>query len=238
MQFELQIFESLPSTNLYLLDLKESIHGRAILAKQQNAGFGRRGRTWVAPTGSLALSIGIEYPISNRSQLPWLPIWLAVGAHKSLCDLAPSVPLFLKWPNDFYVGQSKVGGILSQTRENAAGIRVVLGLGVNLLAAPQQMAEATSIVQCGGPDVSPQVLATLILQTLTSMSLDPIFLKREWEERAHFLGKTISFGDPNQPRETWTIANAKGLDASAGLIVELPSGEQRILLAEEVSLRL
>jgi len=137
----LHVYETLPSTNQHAWTVVEQGHGAGtvVIAAQQTAGRGQRGRTWVSPPGGLYLSLVLEpnLPVSDRLLLTLATAW---GVKTSLANLG--IPLQLKWPNDLVSEGDKVGGILvesrlgtSATETTAASIpclkTVVVGLGLN-----------------------------------------------------------------------------------------------------------
>nr|WP_320131687.1 biotin--[acetyl-CoA-carboxylase] ligase [uncultured Holophaga sp.] len=104
----------------------------AVLATSQTAGRGRGEHAWESPAGAgLWLSAALPLP----QLAPGIVLQRAMGAVAELLQ-TPEVPLGLKWPNDLVArrgsGLVKVGGILGELQEN----RMILGLGINLSAAP------------------------------------------------------------------------------------------------------
>ena len=108
-----------------------------LVAEQQSAGRGRLGRSWHSAAGaSLTFSIGLALRPAD-----WSGLSLAVGV--SLADslqpggaekVADQAQLLqLKWPNDLWLGQRKLGGILVETASWGAQRYVVIGVGLNVL---------------------------------------------------------------------------------------------------------
>jgi BirA family transcriptional regulator, biotin operon repressor / biotin---[acetyl-CoA-carboxylase] ligase len=137
-------FDSIDSTNRYLLDEARSgaPEGLVAVADSQEAGRGRLGRTWVAPPGSsLLVSVllrpGLALPPSSSHLLTVAVALAAADACAELAGVNPS----LKWPNDLLVGERKLAGILAEADAGpaSAGARaVVVGLGLNV-AWPQEL---------------------------------------------------------------------------------------------------
>jgi biotin-[acetyl-CoA-carboxylase] ligase BirA-like protein len=116
-----------------------------VIADRQTKGRGRQGRVWESgPASNLTMSLHLPVSQKNLSQtLLWVPLAAGVAAMESLVlavdfASAPNLqPLHLKWPNDLYFADSKLGGILCESRisgENCAG--VVVGIGINLTSSP------------------------------------------------------------------------------------------------------
>ncbi|EQD95758.1 biotin--[acetyl-CoA-carboxylase] ligase [Helicobacter pylori] len=128
-QCEKRVFESLPSTQTYLLEKLKSNELKApvlILAKNQSAGIGSRGNIWEGVESALTFSLAL-----NASDLPKdLPmqanaLYLGFLFKEVLKELGSQT--WLKWPNDLYLGGQKIGGVLVNVYK---GMRVC-GIGVN-----------------------------------------------------------------------------------------------------------
>lgn len=131
---QLEVFFEIESTNQYLLNKlsTEPIHGHVVLAEFQTAGRGRRGNHWFSPIGSgLCLSIGWRFDV-NPASLMGLSLASGVAVLRALGKFEVK-KTGLKWPNDIICNGAKLGGILLESRVEAAGTcDVVLGLGLNL----------------------------------------------------------------------------------------------------------
>jgi len=130
--------DRIDSSNGELLRRAETLPDRyVLLADQQSAGRGRRGRAWVSPPGAnLYLSIFARLP---RPLAEWGGLSLAIGiAVAEALQAQGARAVQLKWPNDLVVGADKLGGILV---EIAPGAAAVIGLGLNL-AMPAEAAAA------------------------------------------------------------------------------------------------
>lgn len=132
-------FPTLESTNAYLLNSPHGLGSRAS-ADHQSKGRGRRGRSWTSPSQAVmaswvvALSGGMAHSTMHQ---------LLVGHHVRLLLsshlVESSGAICLKWPNDLFLrssnGWQKFGGILFEARSSGKNHRIVLGLGLNLVAA-------------------------------------------------------------------------------------------------------
>ncbi|GAA9346556.1 biotin--[acetyl-CoA-carboxylase] ligase [Helicobacter pylori] len=126
---EKRVFDSLPSTQTYLLEKLKSNELKApvlVLAKNQSAGIGSRGNIWEGVESALTFSLAL-----NASDLPKdLPmqanaLYLGFLFKEVLKELGSQT--WLKWPNDLYLGGQKIGGVLV----NAYKDMRVCGIGVN-----------------------------------------------------------------------------------------------------------
>ena len=134
-----------------------------LVAEHQNAGRGRLGRQWQSQAGaSLTFSIGLPLRPAD-----WSGLSLAVGV--SLADsLEPAngkLPaLQLKWPNDLWLGQRKLGGILVETANWGDQRYVVIGVGLNVTPPEQDFSAASS-----SPDGDPQAPSPMPATSLQAL---------------------------------------------------------------------
>ena len=131
----LDLFATLPSTNQYLIERAQpNIHCRACIAEHQSSGKGRLRRPWVSPFGgSVALSILRRF-FFDPSCLMGLSLAVAVAVVRALEHYGLDThPIHLKWPNDVYLHDKKLGGILLELHGalNSESC-VVLGVGLNI----------------------------------------------------------------------------------------------------------
>lgn len=87
--------------------------GTVVTAAEQTAGRGRQGRTWTAPGGKALLYSAILRPLGDRQLLP---LAVALAACEAAEDLAPGARCRIKWPNDVWIGERKLAGILIETK--------------------------------------------------------------------------------------------------------------------------
>ncbi|HLB84344.1 MAG TPA: biotin--[acetyl-CoA-carboxylase] ligase, partial [Steroidobacteraceae bacterium] len=131
---ELEVHFLIDSTNDHLYAAPPPAPGaaRVAFAELQSAGRGRRGRRWIAPFGS-GLTFSISWTFAETpADLPALGLALGVAIAKVLSGLGAQ-RLSLKWPNDLLHDGRKLGGLLTQLRQESGGAAtVVAGLGLNL----------------------------------------------------------------------------------------------------------
>src|SRR5262245_17469457 len=105
--------------------------GTALLAEEQTAGRGSRGRAWHSSPGGLWLSVLYRLPSPGGVELLSLRLGLLVAA--ALEGTAPELPVMLKWPNDLILRDRKLGGILCEARWQGESLAwVAAGLGLNV----------------------------------------------------------------------------------------------------------
>jgi BirA family biotin operon repressor/biotin-[acetyl-CoA-carboxylase] ligase len=122
------------------------------VTSEQTAGRGRRHRPWIAPRGNLASSVleTIEVAPAVAATLGFAAGLALEVALRSVAGSA-SLRFSLKWPNDVLAGQAKLAGILLEAETIAGdGLAVVVGMGTNVLAAPEGTPiPATSLLALG-----------------------------------------------------------------------------------------
>ena len=144
-----------------------SFHGAAVFAETQTAGRGRRGRKWYSPAGvNLYCSLGWHFqcPMAALSGLSLMVGAMLAEAIAQCC----SVDVQLKWPNDLYFGEKKLGGVLIEFLGESYGRQaVVIGMGLNV-AMPVSAAVAldrpwTDLSKASGQDIDRNRLGAEVL---------------------------------------------------------------------------
>ncbi len=131
--FTVEILPELDSTNSELMRRARAGQTAPVLlvAEQQTAGRGRLGREWQSQRGdSLTFSLGLPLAMQD-----WSGLSLAVGA-----SIAASLheSIRLKWPNDLWLDDRKLGGILIETTSVGSQRYAVIGVGINIALPPAQ----------------------------------------------------------------------------------------------------
>ena len=121
------------STNTVALDAGAAgePEGLVVVADHQSAGRGRMGRVWEAPAGSALLVSVLLRPLPSAAHLAVSAMGCAAAA---ACERVAGVTVELKWPNDLWARDRKLGGILAETSGNMACVVVGLGLNVHVPA--------------------------------------------------------------------------------------------------------
>lgn len=149
-------------------------HMTVIVARRQSAGRGRLGRTWESPDGGLWLTAILrpKTGIDNAFGLPALTIVLACALAEAL-ELICGCEIRVRWPNDLYVGDRKVGGLLGELRWTGDQMDYcLLGIGVNVnvssdTLSPDVRSRATSLATESG---SPVALSTVLEAVLEAIA--------------------------------------------------------------------
>ena len=238
-------FETLDSTNstAYQLAMEGAREGELVIAESQRKGRGRLGREWFSPpflNVYLSVILRPKIPPQQASLITLMAAVATSDAIEKFSGLHPSI----KWPNDILLGNRKVAGLLNEIHSETDRIHfVVLGIGVNLNVDTETMPEeirksATSVKEEAGQAVSRKAFLQCLLSEVEKWY--SVFLKegggaivRAWGERARIEGKAVkvtSFGE--------TLAGtAVGIDPYGALLLKTESGEQKRVVAGDVSYR-
>ena len=205
-----------------------------LVAEHQTVGRGRMGRDWQAAPGA-SLTFSLALPLAPAD---WSGLSLAVGV--ALAEALDPVPagrprIGLKWPNDLWLDERKLGGILIETLTVGAQRMAVVGAGLNVL--PMEVGPVSSGYAClseiDPSATAPHVLHTVALplvRALHAFERDgfPAF-HAGFASRDVLLGRTVRSG---------TIEGvARGVTDNGALRIATPAGEQ-LVTSSEVSVRL
>lgn len=150
-------FEELPSTHQYLIDrLKQGqIHTPyAIGVDRQTQGVGSRGNTWFGGKGNLFFSFCVEEKhLPTDLPLASISIYFSALTKEILANKSSKV--WLKWPNDFYLQDKKIGGIIT----TKVGSWIVGSIGLNLCSSPPEF--GTLDIQ-----ITPKEIASLLIKSI------------------------------------------------------------------------
>jgi BirA family biotin operon repressor/biotin-[acetyl-CoA-carboxylase] ligase len=235
------------STNTRLLAAAPPPIGRAdvCMSEIQHAGRGRRGRRWIAPLGSgVILSVAWTFYDGART-LPALSLAVGVAVSRAL-ERAGARGVVLKWPNDIWFKDRKIGGVLTELRAEAGGpAHAVIGLGLNVALTPAARREIEAgggLVACVadacGAAPSRNFVAGAILDELFSMLGQ--FERRGFAAfRAEWLALDALRGRPAQVLLAGEAISgtARGVDQEGALLLDKGDRVQRFV-SGEASLRL
>lgn len=212
--------------------------GLCIIAREQTAGRGRHGRTWIsAKDEGLFFSIILRAKLEARF-LPLITLMTGVAVHDTLkvFDLKPDI----KWVNDILIGEKKVSGILAETVETSAGLAVIVGIGINLTSEnfPVEIAATATSIKT---EIERTVKADDAAERLThylAYFYDILLgdngaqkILDAWRDRSSYhSGKAVRVSLENEAIEGTT----DGLEENGALRVKLHDGSIRIVQAGDV----
>jgi len=206
-------------------------HGLVVTASEQSAGRGRRARSWFSPRGNLHCSVLLD-PGAQPARVAELAFVGAIALRDALHSLVPTARLACKWPNDILADGAKVAGMLLEN----AGALVIMGIGVNLIAAPMDtLYPAKSLSDYGGVITPETALGPMIggldrwYRIWLRYGFPPI--RKAWLDRADGLGGDVVVRLADSSTLTGSFAD---LDDHGALLLDLPDGHRRRVLAGDV----
>ncbi len=245
----LQIHQSLDSTNRVATDEiqqrqsdKASATGIIIMSEYQSNGRGRRGKNWISPFASnIYLSIIWDF-YNGASALQGLSLSIGVAVRRALTELGVDA-VSLKWPNDIYVNDKKLGGILLEMVGDPAGqCTVIIGIGINV-SMPSESGQAidqqwTDIKSCARKPVSRNQLVALVIENCFKILAD-------YEEQGFATYREEGQASDALKGKQGTLTSAKqsitgtvlGVDDMGALKMQLINGEVAHFIGGELSLR-
>ncbi len=209
--------------------------GLVILAEEQSAGRGSRGRTWTAPARSSVLMSVLLFPPDGQLAEPaWLTALAAVAVAEVVSEWTGRAAA-IKWPNDVRVDGRKIAGILV---ERGAGAVIGIGLNANLATAdfPDELRDkATSLQILLGAPVDRSDLVRALIRRLddhfdASERQGPSVLNLPWRERSEHLGRLVAVSTLDGTLR----GRLDELDLTDGLRLSLEDGQSRQVPAREV----
>jgi BirA family transcriptional regulator, biotin operon repressor / biotin---[acetyl-CoA-carboxylase] ligase len=198
----LEMLDECPSTNSALVERARAgaAHGTVLVCEHQGAGRGRRGNTWVSTVGG-SVTFSVLWRFSRRTEeLAGLSLAVAVGAAKGLEGLGLR-GIAVKWPNDLFRGEGKLGGILIESTGGTEGpIAAVIGIGINMRlssAARGRIGRPAADIAASIPAVPSRtvVLAGVLSSVASSLELFSregfAPFRQAWLERHAWQGRRV-----------------------------------------------
>jgi len=228
--FTVEILPEIDSTNSELMRRARAgqTEPTLLVAERQTAGRGRMGRVWQSQPGD-SLTFSLSLPMAPKD---WSGLSLAVGL--SLAEsLHPQVGL--KWPNDLWVQERKLGGILVEAASMGGRSQVVIGVGLNIRSrSADGLNTAPAALTEWRPDITAaQTLALLaapLIRTLLGFEQSGFApLQARFESRDVLKGRRVHTSDGAQ-------GACLGVSASGALRLQTDAGAVEIHSAE-VSVR-
>mgnify|MGYP004506452139 FL=1 len=241
---EVLYFDTIDSTNTKAQELDEKGYpsGTLVVADKQESGKGRRGRSWVSPSGTGIFMTLMIKPDINPNNASMLTLVAALAVAKAITSVTGEEAL-IKWPNDIVVNSKKVCGILTEMNAQFDYINhIVVGIGINVHneSFPEEISQMASslMIEAGGKRFH---RAQIIAETMSYFeqyydkflkTQDLSALVREYDELLVNMNKAVRVLDPKEPFD----GKAMGITPKGELIVD--TWESRKLVSSgEVSVR-
>ena len=240
---EIYYYDVTDSTNIRAKELAEEGHpgGTLVVADRQEAGRGRRGRSWDSPSGTGIFMTLLLKPEMNPNHASMLTLVAAMAVARAISKCAGTEAL-IKWPNDIVIGGKKICGILTEMSAQFDFINhIVIGIGINVHNEhfPEEIAEtAGSILLQTGKRIRRAELIEQILEQFENYyaifmeTEDLSGLVKEYNSILVNMNKSVRVLDPKEPFE----GKAMGITKKGELIVD--TWESRKMVSSgEVSVR-
>jgi len=250
------VLEQSPSTNSELAARATAADSAAdgsaepdfsvLVTRNQTAGRGRLGRTWVAPPGqTLAISVLLKPVLPageplETSHFGWLPLIAGVAMATAVQSVIEPERVGLKWPNDVQVDGLKVSGLLAELLPAANAVVIGAGLNLSIAAADLPTPTSTSLELSGatlaGDELADAVLATY-LSTLRSLYTGFVRLGADPQgsgvhelvsERCSTIGQQVRVELPGGEA---LLGAATGIDNAGRLIVRRSADGREVVVA-------
>lgn len=240
--WSVQVHDTLGSTNAEAMRLTEGGHALPVLvlAEQQTAGRGRRGRKWVSPFGEniyFSLALRVE---GGMRQLEGFSLLVGLAVMKTLRE-AGIAAAGLKWPNDILVNSKKLAGILLELAGDPADVcHVVIGVGINVnMRNSSEVDQAwTSMCIEAGYTFDRNLVVSALARNLDGyMSAHRVHgfaaFQKEWERSHQWQGAEVTLLAGSAEIQGIVL----GVDATGALRLDV-CGQEKIFSGGELSLRL
>ena len=236
-------FETIDSTNKKAKELATAgaEHGTLVTADAQQAGIGRRGRSWSSEKGTGIYMSMLLRPRIATDKASMLTLVAALAVESAIAELLQCQPM-IKWPNDIVLNKKKICGILTELALNGTEIDyVVIGIGINAnnKEFPEEIVQtASSLFLELNEEIDIELLITEVWNRFAVYyeqfleTEDLTLLKEEYEKALVNKEEKVKVLDPLGEY----IGVAKGITNTGELIVDT-EGEIRYVSSGEVSVR-
>jgi BirA family biotin operon repressor/biotin-[acetyl-CoA-carboxylase] ligase len=244
--YSLVAFDRIGSTNAEAIArAREGERGPVwFVTTEQTAGRGRRQRPWIAPRGNLASSIlevidvvpavaatlGFAAGLALETALRRLRVEAVLRAPD-----ANDLQFSLKWPNDVLAGRQKLAGILLEAEAVTDGLAVVVGIGTNVVGAPEGTPTPATSLRTLGIDIDAEALFAALsdgwveFRDIWDNGRGFAEIRRLWLERAAGLGQAVAIKSGEATIEgTFDTVDEKGcmiVRTAAGTRVPITAGD-------------
>ncbi|WP_137287392.1 biotin--[acetyl-CoA-carboxylase] ligase [Halorussus salinisoli] len=229
--FEIEYHDAVGSTNDRARELAdEGAADVVVLADEQTGSRGRLDREWSAPPGGVWLSAVLR-PDLPPAHVPALTLAAAVATTDAAREAG--VPAEIKWPNDVLVGGDdaegterggrKLAGILTEMEGEADRVSwVVVGVGVNVNVAGDDLPEGATSVQEEVGAIDRRVFVQRLLETFDALRADPERAVEAWRDRSATLGQRVRVDTATGA----VVGEAVDVAFPGALVVETDDGER------------
>lgn len=222
------LLDEVNSTNTYIIDNLDSlVNGCTVAAKYQNSGKGRLDRKWYTEKdNALTFSVLLKTSMSTEKKL--LIVFAAACAVKLMIKKLYNITPHVKWPNDIYIENKKVCGILCENKND----NIIIGIGINVnqdsfAEEIKDIASSLWLITGIKKDILEVLSITLnflesTIKTLEKEGFYPI--KEEILKNFYLQGKNVQVQSGKKKLE----GKVKGMDDNGYLILDIKGKEKKI----------
>lgn len=241
---EIKYFSSLVSTNQMAKDLAfDSVDGTIVVSEEQKGGTGRFGRSWISPKGGLWFSLILK---PKLEPIYASKITLIAAASLILVLRRNNFDALIKWPNDIYINNKKVCGILTEMKCDMDIINyLVVGIGLNANISYDSFTDETketaiSLNIVKGEDVDRGEILSSFIKEFENLYLNyiktlDISKVLEISRKHSILLNKKAYHITSRGKELVTCLE---VDDQGELIVEDSNGEIKSVLSGEISFKI
>lgn len=236
----IRYLESVDSTNTYAADHFDSLaDGTLIVAETQSSGHGRLGRKWHSPRGNIYASFvmkdlfGEPFHATMVSSLSVLSV---------LNDLVPGHGAYIKWPNDIFIGNRKLSGVLCEgVLRKGALAGIICGIGVNVNLPEEELERigqpATSLLIQTKCKINLKIFAEKLAVYLNWYYIIGINDRERlfglWKRENRIIGRRVTLQPPHGPA---CEALVRDISDDGKLRIEKEDGSQQEFACGDVKL--
>ncbi|MBN3040038.1 MAG: biotin--[acetyl-CoA-carboxylase] ligase [Candidatus Omnitrophica bacterium] len=228
--------DSLPSTQDYIwqLGLKGAKEGQVVFAETQNRGRGRMQRQWLSPRGGIYFSLLLKPEFLPLNDIPKINLLISLACLKAI-ERITGIKCRLKWPNDIYLKDKKLAGILCEVNAEADKVHfVVIGVGVNVNSKDLPRGAVSLFLE------AKKIFSRLQITKAILEEIEKYYLKakakgfskilKEWQNHCYLWGKKVRVKIFDKLIE----AEAIGIDKNGYLILKKENGQEEKISAGDI----
>ncbi|MBW1604932.1 biotin--[acetyl-CoA-carboxylase] ligase [Lactobacillus sp. Sy-1] len=237
---QVMVFEQIDSTNKYakeIINRHQISEPFAIIANHQTDGYGRRGRSFYSPADS-GLYLTIAVPVNHDSTINpgLLTTTTAVAVVKALKKSYPTVAFQLKWINDIWVDNQKVGGIMTESIMDVELMQpsvIIVGIGINLTTShfPVNIDQPVAAISTNPIDRN-QIAVDIINQFMASYpKYQTGFEMDNYRKLSVVIGKQVTVSTRTNP----LIGTVENIADNGALVLRTADGTIHHVMTGEVT---
>lgn len=240
----MEVYKCIDSTNLQAKKraLDGAKEGLVVLAEEQTAGRGRKGRSFLSPPGTgIYVSVLFRPTPEQSTDMVLITTATAVAICRGIRNVLQEEPT-IKWVNDVYLRGKKVCGILTEAISDFESGRidtVVVGIGINYREPKEGFSEEIRDIAGAICTEQQQVprneLVAAILNELFDLyeGLSQRTFLEDYRRWSCVIGKEVKYTSGTE----WVYGRAVAIDDEGGLVVEREDGSNEVLRTGEITLR-